>query len=144
MRAAAYVLAGVLVGGFGVWGVERLWAFAGELDAEPPRNGVQERFKQRKSDAMHDLLDAMVEGRLDRVEAAAAEIEDSAKGIDDFLSVDAYQEHGQEFFMAVRAVRESARGGDLEATKRATLRLERSCFDCHQQLNRRVSRGQWR
>lgn len=141
---AVYVLAGVVVGGLGLWGIQEIWTLAGELDAKPPRHGLKQRLMERKADAMHDLLDAMVEGKLAEVHEAAAEIEASAEGIEAFLSTDMYQEHGAEFFDAVQAVQRAANEGDLKAAKDATLALERSCLDCHVQLNEAVDAGRWR
>lgn len=127
-------MVGVGFGALGLWGLQQIWVYAGELDAGPSRHGIQKRLMQRKSDAMHDLLDAALAGRLRRVETAADRIETSAEGIEEYLSTEIYATQGQEFFEAVKAVRQAAQQGDHKATNEAALRLERSCLGCHQEL----------
>ena len=133
-QVAAYVMVGALVGALGSWGLHELLDLAGELDKRPPRNDFQNQMMRRKADALHDLLDGMVDGKLGRVEDAAEKVRANAKGIDSYLSTDIYIRHGDAFFEAVEDVQRAARREDLEAAKEAALRLERSCIECHMLL----------
>ena len=130
-QIATYVMVGALVGALGSWGVHELLGLAGERDKRPSRNEFQNQMMRRKADALHDLLDGMVDGQPGRVEDAAARVRANAKGIDSYLSTDIYIKHGDAFFEAVEDVQRAARREDLEAAKEAALRLERSCIECH-------------
>lgn len=135
LTRAIYVVLGIVIGAFGWWGLQKLWHHAGELDAQPLENGVRDQLNERKAEAMHDLLDALVDGKLDRVEAAADRMEASKKAVGQFLSTESYAYERAAFFKAIDDVQAAAADGDLEATKEATLSLERSCLNCHSELN---------
>lgn len=122
---------GVLVGAFLLWFVPLAWRQIAEYDANPVQPGLKYQLMRRKSDAMHDALDAMVEGRLDRVQAEAAEIEQFASTIEDYLATDVYQEYGKEFSQSVEDLQVAASQQDREAVKEAMVRLERTCIECH-------------
>ena len=130
-QVAAYVMVGALMGALGSWGVHELLDLADERDERSSRSGLQSQMMRRKADALHDLLDGLVDGRLDRVEAAARSVRANAEGIDGYLSTDIYVRHGDAFFEAVEDVQQAARREDLETAKEAALRLERSCIGCH-------------
>jgi len=134
-RVAAYVMVGALLGALGSWGLHELFDLAGERDERPSRNDFQNQMMRRKADALHDLLDGMVDGKLHRVEDAAGRVKANARGIDSYLATDIYVRHGDAFFRAVEDVERAARREDLEAAKEAALRLERSCIECHMLLN---------
>jgi hypothetical protein len=134
-RVAAYVMAGVLVGALGSWGVQELLELAGEQDERLSRGSFQNQLMRRKADALHDLLDGLVDGKLDRVEDAAGRVKANAKGIESYLLTDIYVRHGDAFFEAVDDVQRAAGREDLETAKEAALRLERSCIECHMLLN---------
>lgn len=51
--------------------------------------------------------------------------------VDGFLVTDAYEQHGQEFHQALRDLRAAAGEGNRDEAKEASLRLERSCIECH-------------
>lgn len=130
-----YVLLGVIVGGLGWWGLQKLLAYADERDNKPLPNGLRTELNERKADAMHDLLDALVDGDLKKVEAAADRMEKSKRAVADFLSTEPYEQERAIFFDAIDEVQRAAADNDIEATKEATLTLERSCLNCHSQLN---------
>ena len=134
-RVVAYVTAGILVGALGSWGVQELLELAGERDERRSHGSFRNQLMRRKADALHDLLDGLVDGKLDRVEEAAGRVRTNAKGIDSYLSTDIYTRHGDAFFEAVEDVQRAARREDLETAKEAALRLERSCIACHMLLN---------
>lgn len=85
----------------------------------------------RKTNAMHDILDGMIRGDLRRVETAANRMNDYGNTIEWYLSAAEYEKHGENFRGAVDHLRAAAGERDMDSAKEATLRLERSCIECH-------------
>jgi len=122
---------GVLFGAAVMWFVPMLWQMAGDYDAAPRRQNVKFQLMQRKSNAMHRALDAIVDGRLDDVEAEAADIRQYAIEIKGYLATEVYKKAGEEFYESLDVLEAAAGRNDRQATKQAILRLENSCIDCH-------------
>lgn len=107
-----------------------------EYDKNPTRPSLKAEAMRLKSDAMHDVLDAIVEGRMDRVEAAAARMEEFAAGIEGYLATDVYEKYGEDFYGSLEELQVAAGQEDRDAAKEALLRLEQSCIDCHYLINK--------
>ena len=73
---------------------------------------------------MQDILDAIVRGRLNRINAAAVDMERYAAAIDGYLSTDVYEKHGKSFKEAIHDLKRATAQSDEELTKEAALRLE--------------------
>lgn len=140
-------VAGALLASVAIaWSFLWLWQRAGEIDRKPPQSGVKEQLMHRKTNAMQDILDGMIRGDLRRVETAANRMNDYGHAIGWYLSVDEsvdksvdkYEHHGEEFHRAVADLLGASRGGDFNSAKEATLRLERSCMECHVVMNKQV------
>lgn len=89
----------------------------------------------RKTSAMQDILDGMIRGDLRRVETAADQMAAYGNTIEWYLAATEYQNHGESFRGAVDDLRTAARERDMDSAKEATLRLERSCIECHVLMN---------
>lgn len=125
------VLSGVVVAIMTFAFLQLAWNRAGEYDANPKRATMKNQLMRHKSDAMDDVLHAVIEGKLADVSAAAGRVKDCSSAIDRFLSTDVYEKYGTDFYAAIEDVRSAADSGDREAAKEAILRLERSCIECH-------------
>jgi len=120
-----------------VWTVMWLWQTAGEIDRNPPQGGLKEQLMHRKTNAMHDILDGMIRGDLRRVETAANRMNDDGNTFEWYLSAAEYKKYGEDFRGAVDDLRTAAGERDMDSAKEATLRLERSCIECHVMMNQR-------
>jgi hypothetical protein len=144
MKSRSYVrviagVAGVLLASAAVsYSVLWLWQTAGEFDRSPPQGGLKEQMMHRKTNAMQEILDGMIRGDLRRVETAASQLNDYGNTINWYLSAEEYEHHGGEFHRAVDDLLGASRRGDSNSAKEATLRLERSCIECHALMNVRV------
>jgi hypothetical protein len=118
-----------------VWSAYWTWKTAVEIDRQPPRSDFKEQLMHRKTSALQDILEGMIRGDMRLVETAADRMENYGSTIKWYLSAVEYREHGESFRDATDALRAAARAGDLDSAKEATLRLERSCLDCHIQIN---------
>lgn len=114
-----------------VWSVLWLWQTAAEIDRNPPQGGFKEQMMHRKTSEMQDILDGMIRGDLRRVETAAGRMNVYGNTIDWYLSAGEYEKHGEEFHRSVDDLIDAARVRDMNSAKEATLRLERSCLECH-------------
>ena len=130
-----FALAGVMIGVLAVVGIQAAWRYvvAFEADFVPP--GLQSRLMHRKSHALQDALEAVLRGKLDRVEPAVARIERYTDAMERFLDTDAYAVFGGEYRRSLDALKEAARRDDRKAAKAAILRVESACIDCHMLLN---------
>jgi hypothetical protein len=99
--------------------------------------GLSGAMMHRKSTAMQDILDGMIRGDLSRVETAAGRMNEYGNTIEWYLSSAEYQKYGEGFRGAVDDLRVAARDRDVDSAKEATLRLERSCIECHVLMNQR-------
>lgn len=131
MQLPLSVLSGVFVAVLTFAFLQLAWKRAGEYDANPMRATVKNQLMRQKSDAMDDVLHAVVRGKLADVSDAAERIKTCSRAIAGYLSTDVYEKYGNDFYVAVDDVRSAADAGDRELTKEAILRLERSCIDCH-------------
>ncbi|WP_431067738.1 hypothetical protein [Methylotuvimicrobium sp.] len=129
------LLSGALFVALGVWLFGEVWRYAGEYDKNPSHRNLKNQLMRRKSDSMQDVLDAIVRGRLNRVNAAAVDMERYAAAIDGYLSTDVYEKHGKSFNEAIHDLKRATAQSDAELTKEAALRLERSCLECHMLIN---------
>ena len=129
------LLSGALVVALGVWLFGEVWRYAAEYDKNPSHRNFKNQLMRRKSDSMQDILDAIVRGRLNRVNAAAVDMERYAATIDGYLSTDVYEKHGKSFNEAIQNLKRATEQNDAELTKEAALRLERSCLECHMLIN---------
>ncbi len=103
----------------------------------PFGGGIKTQMMHRKSVAMQTILEAMIRGDLRRVERAANQLVDYRHTIEHFLSSDEYEKYGEDFRKSVNDVIDAAAQNDQNSAKEATLRLERSCIECHMLMNRR-------
>ncbi|MBS3952445.1 MAG: hypothetical protein KGZ88_05805 [Methylomicrobium sp.] len=129
------LLSGALVVVLGVWLFVEVWRYAGEYDKNPSQRNLKNQLMRRKSESMQDILDAIVRGRLNRVNSAAVNMERYAATIDGYLSTDVYEQHGKSFNEAIHDLKRATAQSDAELTKEAALRLERSCLECHMLIN---------
>jgi hypothetical protein len=111
------------------------------LTSLPFGGGLKTQMMHRKSIAMQTILDAMIRGDLRRVERAANQLVDYRNTIKHFLSSDEYEKYGEDFRKSVDDVIEAAAQKDQNSAKEATLRLERSCIECHVLMNQRETQG---
>ena len=118
------------LGGASVW----LYQQAATYDAA----GQQVTFKglvmQRKSDAMQELMDAVLSHRLPRAGYAGQRLEQYTATIDGYIDTDMYESAGERYRRALGDLRSAINADDWQAARDATLAIERSCFDCHAQL----------
>lgn len=121
-----------------VWSVRWLSQTAGEHGRNPSRGGLMDQMMHRKTSAMQDILDGMIRGNLRRVETAADQMTAYGNTIKWYLSSAEYEKHGEDFRGAVDDLRVAARERDMDSAKEATLRLERSCLECHVLMNQRA------
>ena len=112
-----------------------LWRTAVEIDSKPPRSGLKDQLMHRKTSAMQDILDGMIRGDLGRVETAAVQLAAYGNTIEWYLASTEYQNHGESFRGAVGDLSAAARKRDMDSAKESTLRLERSCIECHILMN---------
>jgi len=115
-----------------------LWRNAAEIDGQPPRSGLNVQSMHRKSRAMHDILDGMIQGDLRRVKTAADQMAAHGNTIEVYLSTAEYQKHAKSFRGAVNDLGTAAREKEMDSAKEATLRLERSCLECHVLMHQRA------
>lgn len=137
MPLAAVALAAVLIGGLAVVLVQAAWRYVVEFEADFVPPGLKTQLMHRKSDALQDAVDAVLRGRLDRVEPAVNRIASYTEAIEGFLRTDVYERYGGDYRRALESLREAARRQDPEASKAAILRVESACIDCHVMINRR-------
>lgn len=123
--AAAFVF-----GGLSVWVYQKAAAF----DEGDNQVSFKGKIMERKSDALQDLLDAVLRGNLKGAGAASLRLQQYSATIDGFLDSDMYVESGQAYTSALQQFREAASGEDWEAVKSAVIAIERSCLECHQVL----------
>lgn len=129
------ILASAAAGAFLLWGGQSIWHNAAEFDRNPDRSGVKSQLMRRKSEAMHDILDEMVAGNLNRVHSAAKRMERYGETIDGFLASELYEKYGGDFHQAVDDLTAAASKENVDKAKEAALRLEQSCMECHMLLN---------
>lgn len=127
--------AALLAGALAFWGLSVAWRRVAEHGMNPGPPNLKAQAMLRKSRAMRDVLDAMIRGRLDRVEASAARMRRFASGIDGFLATDVYEKYGDDFYTALDDLQDAANQKDQGAAKDAVLRLEKSCIECHLLIN---------
>ena len=125
------VLSGVVVAVLTFGFLQIAWKRAGEYDANPKRATVKNQLMRHKAEAMDDVLELVIAGRLADVSDAAGRVKDCSDAINGYLSTDVYQKYGEDFYAAIEDLRKAADAGDRGATKEAILRLERSCIECH-------------
>jgi hypothetical protein len=118
-----------------VWLFLWLWNVVAEIDSNPPRGGLKVGMMHRKSIAMQDIMDGMIRDDWKRVEGAAARLATYGHTIQWYLAVPDYQVNGESFREATKDLRRFVQAQEVESAKEAALRLERSCLDCHIQLN---------
>lgn len=116
------------------WFLQWLWQSGGELDRRPSV-GVMDQVMHRKSAAMQGILDGVVAGNWQRVETAAEQMAYYGDTIRWYLSSAEYSEHGEHFHQSVNDLRSAIGRKDHPATVEATLRLEKSCLECHMLIN---------
>lgn len=124
----------MFVGALGGWGLQQVWRITGELDTQGPRNGVKTSLKRAKTEAMQEMLDALVDGDLGRVDAAADGMTESALQLHRLLNTAIYEEHGAGLVGALEDVHTAVAADDLDAARDATFRLEDNCMGCHRAL----------
>lgn len=129
------VLVGLLLGATLIWSLQTAWDFAGAQDQDPASGSLKGQMMRRKSAAMAQMLDAVVDGDLREVGATAERIQTYKTTIDGFLRTVIYRKHGEAFHQSLAEIGRAVRDADRNAVKEAVLRLERSCIDCHQLLN---------
>lgn len=124
-------------GAFLFWFIQLIWQKAGEIDSAPSRYGVKNQAMHRKSKEMHDILDEMVAGDLERVQTSAKRMKRYGKMISEFLKSESYDKYSVDFQQAVDELATAAAQSDFNNAQEAVLRLEQSCIECHQLLNHR-------
>jgi hypothetical protein len=130
LNVLAAAVVAFLLGAGAVW----LYQHAAIRDAGPDGSDLQSQMMRRKSDAMQELLDAVLVGRLERVPARIDRLEQYAGVIDGFLATDMYARQGEAWKAALADLRAAAAADDWPAVREATLAVERACLDCHQLL----------
>lgn len=125
------------VGAFLFWFIQLIWQKAGEIDSAPSRYGFKNQVMHRKSKEMHDILDDMVAGDLERVQAAATRMKRYGNMISGFLKSESYDKYSVDFQQSVGDLTTAAGRNDFSNAQDAVLRLEKSCIECHQLLNNR-------
>lgn len=130
-RWALGILLGVAAAAAFLWLAQKAIRLAGEFDQNPRGPSLKSQMMRRKSNALDDIMRGMVRGNLARVDAGARRMQRYGRMVDGFLVTEAYEKHGEAFHQALRDLRAAAGEGDREEAKEATLRLERSCMECH-------------
>lgn len=130
-RWALGILLGLLAAAGFLWLAQNAVRLAGEFDQNPRGPNLKSQMMRRKSNALDDIMRGMVRGNLARVDAGARRMQRYGRMVDGFLVTDAYEKHGQEFHQSLRDLRAAAGEGNRNEAKEATLRLERSCIECH-------------
>lgn len=128
------LLAIVAIVGSVLW----FWQTAAEIDRNPQRSGLKEQMMHRKTTAMQAISDGMIRGDLPRVETAAKQLSAYGNAIEWYLSATEYEKNGEKFHQSVDDLITAARERDMNSAKEATLRLERSCIECHILMNQRA------
>ena len=113
------------------------WNATVEYDADPGRATIGNQLMRRKSATMEDILDGMIYGNLQRVESAAKKMEAYGDTLGTFLTSSEYVDQDREFHASVSDLGTAAADDDLSAAKEATLRLERTCIECHALINQK-------
>jgi hypothetical protein len=126
----------------GAWLFLWLWNVVGNIDRKPPRGGLKVGMMHRKSVAMQDILDGIIRNDWARVDSAAERMATYGDTIQWYLSVPEYQANGESFREATSDLRRFVQQRESESAKEATLRLERSCLECHLQLNQQQQQRQ--
>lgn len=126
---------GLLFGALSGWFLYSMWTASVEFDQKPDSASLGNQMMRRKSRAMEDILDAMVHGDLRRVDKEAKKMEAYIDTLGKFLSSSEYVDQDREYKASVRDLRSAAGTKDLHAAKEATLRLERTCIECHALIN---------
>ena len=80
----------------------------------------------------------MIRNDLRRVETTAKQLSAYGNAIDWYLSATAYEKNGEKFQQSVDDLITAAGKRDVNSTKEAVLRLERSCIECHIVMNQRA------
>ncbi len=133
-------VAAVAVLAIGVWAFMWLWNLVVEIDSNPPRGGLKVGMMHRKSVAIQDIMDGMIRDDWDRVGSAAERMATYGHTIQWYLTVREYQANGDSFRDATNDLRRFVSEQDRESAKEAALRLERSCLECHIQMNQQELR----
>ena len=121
--------------------VALVWVFQMLISRVPIGAGLKAQMMHRKSMAMQTILDGMIWGDLQRVETAANQLVDYRDTIERFLSSAEHEKYGEDFRKSVDDVIDAAARKDLNSATEATLRLERSCIECHLLMNQRETQG---
>jgi hypothetical protein len=121
--------------------VALVWVFQVLVSRVPIGVGLKAQMMHRKTMAMQTILDGMIRGDLQRVEKAANQLVGYRDTIAQFISSAEYEKHGEDFRKSVDDVIDAAARKDLNSAKEATLRLERSCIECHLLMNQRETQG---
>ena len=121
--------------------VALVWVFQVLISRVPIGVGLKAQMMHRKTMAMQTILDGMIRGDLQRVEKAANQLVGYRDTIAQFISSAEYEKHGEDFRKSVDDVIAAAARKDLNSAKEATLRLERSCIECHLLMNQRETQG---
>jgi len=131
------ITCGIAFGAASLWFLQTVMEKVREHDENPRRASVKNQLMRRKASAMDDALAAIIRGSLPQVHAAARSMKDSARTIDGFIRSEAYQNHGEDFYEAIDDLLDATTANNLERSKDAILRLEKSCIECHYFINRR-------
>lgn len=117
-------------------GAASVWLYqrAADFDAAGQRPSFKGRVMKRKSDAMQDLMDAVLAGNLKGADAQGRRLAGYYASIDGFLETDMYERAGSLYRSALQDLQSATQRNDWVAAKEATLAIEQSCLDCHQQL----------
>jgi hypothetical protein len=125
-------LACVLFGALMALGVHMLW----QLDNTPVTGGPKERMMHQKTRTMMQISDGLVRGDLRRVESSAENMWRIGQSLNWHMSGSLYGDNNRIFRDTTRELLEAARQRDHTVAKESALRLERSCIECHELINR--------
>lgn len=131
------ITCGIAFGAASFWFIQTVMEKVREHDENPARANIKNQLMRRKASSMDDALAAIIRGSLPQVHAAARSMKDSARTIDGFIRSEAYQNHGKEFYQAIDDLLDATTANNLDRSKEAILRLEKSCIECHYLINRR-------
>lgn len=95
------ILVSAAAGAFLFWFIQLIWQKAGEIDSAPSRYGFKNQVMRRKSKEMHDILDEMVAGDLERVQISAKRMKRYGNMISGFLKSESYDKYSVDFQQSV-------------------------------------------
>lgn len=136
MGIGGIVIAAFTFGAFSVW----LYQAGASYDAQGKPVTLKGKVMEQKDHAMEGLVSAVARGDYERATWILNGFDQSVITVEGYLDTDMYATAGRTFTETLEELRAALHERDWLRAKDATLALEASCLECHQQLLGRAGR----